>query len=170
LLGSFVVSLQPPPELLELATELPTLDAALLEAPPAPPAELAVEPPPAPPALDAELLTLEAAPPAPPTPEVVPLVPPTPPVVLLTLEAALLEAALPEALLVPVGVASVTTTDPHAVGPSMAAAVRLAARLANQARSRDGILINPVLDPILHQEGTDHATELAVRGPEFSLH
>jgi hypothetical protein len=120
-------------------------------------------------------LTLEAAPPAPPTPEVVPLVPPTPPVVLLTLEAALLEAALPEAalpeaLLVPVGVASVTTTDPHAVGPSMAAAVRLAARLANQARSRDGILINPVLDPILHQEGTDHATELAVPGPEFSLH
>jgi hypothetical protein len=111
LLGSFVVSLQPPPELLELAAELPTLDAPLLDAPPA----LALPP------LSPEVPALEAAPPAPPSP---------------ALDVALLEPplALPCA-------ASITTTEPQPVGPAMAAVATLAARLASQTCSRDSILI-----------------------------
>jgi len=140
LLGSFVVSLQPPPELLlELAAELATLDAALLDAP----TELALaaeEPaveaaPPTPPA--PVFAVLDAAPPAPPTPAA-DAAPPAPEVLIPALAVALLDASL----VLPCAV-SVTTTEPQPAGPAIAAAATLAARLANQACSRDGILVGP---------------------------
>ena len=173
-----MVSLQPPPEPLELATVLPPLDAELLEAPPALDPELVLEvlpAPPAPPAPVTELLTLDAvllepapAPPEleaePPTLEAVPLeAPPTPPAPdaeLLTLDAALLEATFPL-----VCVASITTSDPHAPVPSMTTPPMLAARLATQACLRHGILIGPALSTRHSFGRAEHGTKLELPGP-----
>jgi hypothetical protein len=156
LFGSFVVSLQPPPELLELAT----VDAEALDAPPALALEspLALDAPPVPPTppeleAEADALTLESevveAPPAP----VVALAP------LTAVDVGLLVASPELAWLVSVA----TTTEPHAPGPRSNAAPTPATRLAPQVCSRNGILIGSVPSATPDSERRDHGTKPARR-------